>query len=551
MVLSNKRKEIRDLRQSIKKLEAENKNLKDALTEIDIGDKIQFNFSTLSKVIEICGIGFFVKPVGSTNVKLSSKAMDILGLKTDQNITVDIIENSIQPEDRVTFEKALINTEKQGRHPEIELKIARAEAEGKEFRNISMQMDLFGFGDTGVKDYLICTLMDVTTYDKIKRDLAKAKEKADDLEKNKNMLLKHISHEIRTPMNAIIGYSELLNIGNLTFDKRIEYVNIIKEEGVYLLRLIDDIAEFAKMETGKVRINKSPCNIELMLHEVLTICNQHKAISNKSHLEIRVNYPEKRGIITYTDSGRLQQLIINLVRHSINHTAKGFIEIGYKYGAENKIDFYIKDTSDDRSREQMKKSFTDDLTFFGKYEGSGLELTISRNLIKLLGGKISIESIHDKGSTYTFSIPYEKIPDTYHEALPEEEFRIPPYKWKDKVILIAEDDDVNYKFLEAVLHDTDVQILRANTGYQAIELCRSSIKIDIILMDIKMPELNGLEATRKIREFDPSTPIIAQSAFIMEDEKNVYIEAGISDHIDKPINIKEFFEKVDKYFSES
>ncbi|MBN2481636.1 MAG: response regulator [Bacteroidales bacterium] len=551
MGIGNRRKEIKDLRQLAVMLEEENRRLKSILGGIYAGGDSQSDLQVLLKVLEICGTGFIIKPFGHTNVILSPRAAEILGLRTEHDISVDVIKNLIPPEDRIFFDKALINAERQDKYSEMEFKIARTEPEGREFRIIALQVDTLRYHEENRTDAVIFTVTDVTGQDKIKRDLLKAREKADDLEKNKSMLLKHISHEIRTPMNAIIGYSELLNIGNMSYDQRIEYVNTIKEQGLYLLRLIDDMSEFARMETGKVRINKSPCNIELLLNEVVTICNRHKAISNKSHLVISVNYPEEREIVTYTDSGRLQQLIIGLVRHSINHTTKGFIEIGYRYGTENKIEFYIKDTSAGRSRDQIRKSFTDELTYFGKYEGSGLELTISRNLVKLLGGKMWIESVPDQGSTYSFTIPYEEVPDTYHEVLPEEEFRIPPYRWKDKVVLIVEDEDVNFKFLEAVLHETDVQILRANTGLQAIELCRSSIKIDLILMDIKLPGLNGLEATKKIREFNQETPIIAQSAFILEDERDVCLEVGINDYIDKPINIKEFFEKVDKFLRES
>ncbi|MBN1159339.1 MAG: response regulator [Bacteroidales bacterium] len=547
----NRRKELKDLRRSLESLEAENNKLKSRLAEFHNLTGIQSGIPVFLKVVELAGIGFFMKPSGQTTVRLSRKAAEILGLRTEHEIPVEDIKNLIPAEDRIFFEKALINAEKQGKYSELEFKIAKAEAEGREFRIISIRVFPIDYGNVNDNDAVICIVTDVTAQDKIKRDLQKAKDKADDLEKNKNMLLRHISHEIRTPMNAIIGYSEILNIGNLSYDQRTEYINTIKEQGIYLLRLVDDISEFARMETGIVRINKSPCNVELLLHEVITICNRHKAISNKSHLEIRVNYPEERDVVTYTDAGRLQQLIISLVRHSINHTSKGFIEIGYQYGSENRIDFYVKDTSAGRSREQTRKSFTDELTFFGKYEGSGLELTISRNLVKLLGGKIWIETVPDQGSTYSFTIPREEVPDTYHEVLPEEEFRIPPYRWKDKVVLIVEDDDVNYKFLEAVLHTTDVQLLRANTGSQAVELCRSSIKIDLILMDIKLPEMNGLEATKIIREFKPYTPIIAQSAFIMEDERGICLEAGMNEYIDKPINIKEFFEKLDLFLKES
>jgi CheY-like chemotaxis protein len=317
--------------------------------------------------------------------------------------------------------------------------------------------------------------------------------------------------------------------------------------------MIDDVVELTKMESGKITIRKSPCNIDLLFNELLIVFNQYKVTQNKEHLDIRVNYPPSHAIVIYTDPGRLQQLISHLINNSIKFTEKGWIEIGYKLVSEQRIEFYVKDTGIGLSRELQKRIFgrvAEEESITGKPESAGLGLSISKNLIRLLGGKIWVESELGQGSTFFFTVPFEEVPDTYHKMAPEEEFVIPSYTWKDKVILVVEDDEVNYKFLEAVLQDTAVTILHASNGFQAVELCKSINKIDLVLMDIKMPEMDGFQATRLIREFNRKVPIIAQTAFVLENEWNRCLEVGCNDRITKPIEIKEFFEKVDKFLKE-
>jgi CheY-like chemotaxis protein len=408
---------------------------------------------------------------------------------------------------------------------------------------------LKGLEDSSQKA-LIGTITDITRLDKLKRELIRTKEKAEEAEKLRNILLANISHEIRTPMNSIIGFSELLSIGNLAPEKRHEYVQTIKNQGSRLLKMIDDVVELAQMESGKITIRKSPCNLELLLNEILMIFNQFKCIQNKDHLAIKVVPPENPNLVTYTDPGRLQQLISNLISNSIKFTEKGGIEIGYKPIGDQKIEFHVKDTGIGLTKDQQRNIFSrfaEEEIIAGKYEGSGIGLALSKNLARLLGGKIWVESEVGKGSIFYFTIPFEEVPETYHALAPEEEFELPSYIWKDKVILIAEDDEVNFKFFEAVMQDSAVQLLHARNGLEAVELCRSISKIDLVLMDIKMPEMDGLDATRQIRTFNKKIPIIAQSAFVLEDEWDKCLSAGCNDQITKPIEIKEFFDKVDKF----
>jgi signal transduction histidine kinase len=554
MVLGNRKKEITGLKQRITALEADNDRLNKSLKEAGVEDDANYNLRFLSKVLALNGIGIWVRASDSETLWLSLTAKEILGYTNDKTISADQLKSSILPEDRPIFDKAINDLRQPGKVSDLELKIARNEGDGREFRLIAMQITSIipteaGGGDT----LLLASIKDITRQDKARRDLVKAKEKAEESERLKNSLLTNIAHEIRTPMNSIIGFSELLNIGNLPYDKRLEYVKTIKNQGILLLKLIDDLVELTRLETGKITVRKSPCNLDLLINEIISIFNRFKAFQNKEHLEIKVKYPENRGMIIYTDPGRLQQLIASLVSNSIKYTQKGWIEIGYKPLSEQRIEFYVKDTGIGISRDLQKKIFSraaEEDSSSGKTEGSGLGLTIAKNLIRLMCGKIWVESELEQGSTFFFTIPYEEVPEAYHKMAPEEEYVLPSYTWKDKVILVVEDDEVNYKFIEAVLQDTSAQVLHARNGLQAVELCKSINKIDLVLMDIKMPEMDGYVATRLIREFNRKIPIIAQTAFVLENELDKCREVGCNDLITKPIEIKEFFEKVDKFLKE-
>ncbi len=554
MALGYKKKEIVELKQKLEAAETELLKLRKPSMPGGLEDRRYFTLPILSRLLELNGIGFWIRSNVTNEFWLSITTREITGIKGEE-ITWDAFRNIILPEERNIFEKAVADLPQTGKSTAIELKIARTEGDVREFRQLEMQLARFRVpAGQVVTELILGSVRDISRQDKQKRDLIRARDKAEDSEKLKNTILANISHEIRTPMNSIIGFSELLSIGNLTSDKRHEYVRTIKNQGIHILRMLDDLLELTRIEAGNITIRKSPCNIDLLLRELLVIFTRYKESQNKDFLDIRINYPQERGLVIYTDPGRLQQLMTNLIHNAIKFTEKGWIEIGFKPVTEGKIEFYVKDTGIGISKEFQKNIFspyTDDESPGSKSERSGLGLIISRNLIRLLGGKIWVESEPGEGSTFFFTIPQEEVPENYHILAAEEESRIPSYTWKDKVILIAEDDEVNFRFLEAVLQDTGVQILHTSNGTQTVELCRTISKIDLVLMDLKMPVMDGFEATKEIRKFNKKIPIIAQTAFVQDDELQKCAKAGCNDHITKPIYIKEFLEKVDQYLRES
>jgi CheY-like chemotaxis protein len=264
--------------------------------------------------------------------------------------------------------------------------------------------------------------------------------------------------------------------------------------------------------------------------------------------------PPNEEIIGYTDSGRITQILSDLLNTSLYFTDRGTIEIGYYKADDTKLEFYVKDSGAGFTADEQKYIF-DRLsqvqeTIVRKFEGLGLSLTISKGLVKLMGGKIWLESEPGSGATYYFQIPYEELP--HHDMIEEvdEAPSLSQYSWKDRIILVVEDDEVNYKFLEALLHNTDARIIHADNGYQAIDLCKSINKIDLILMDLKLPDISGFEATVRIRKLNKDIPVIAQTALVLKDEKEKCLKAGCNDVITKPIEIEKLLSLINKYLNE-
>ena len=413
-MLGNKKKEIAALKEALAAREKELDLLKNSRSPESGEYGPYFTLPILSRILNLNNIGIWIRSLQDDTFWLSAPGKEILGIQGDP-VSWETFKTAILPEDRIILEKTLADIRQSGKPAEIELKIARTEGDGREFRSISMHISIYSEPESG--NMFLGSIRDISKQEKLKRDLIRAREKSEDGEKLKNTLLSNISHEIRTPMNSIIGFSELLNIGNLPFEKRHEYVKTIKNQGIRILKMIDDVIELTRIETGRITIRKSPCNIDLLLHELMIIFNQYKKSQNKDFLDIRISYPPKHGLIIYTDPGRLQQLMTNLIHNAVKFTEKGWIEIGYMPVSDQKIEFYVRDTGIGLSREMQKNIFSpfaEEEIQKTKLESPGLGLTISRNLIKLLGGKIWVESEPGQGSTFYFTIPHEEVPETYH-----------------------------------------------------------------------------------------------------------------------------------------
>ncbi|MCG8701841.1 MAG: ATP-binding protein, partial [Bacteroidales bacterium] len=322
---------------------------------------------------------------------------------------------------------------------------------------------------------------------------------------------------------------------------------LIRKSGKDLLNIIEDIIDIAKIEAKQLKIKKKPTKPSELFHDLYKVYHEQLVRSGIDQIELRLNTNNTdKNIQFHTDTERLKQVISNLLNNAIKFTDKGFIEFGYKLENKNFILFYVKDTGIGIPKNMQSRIFdrfvqVDDSTERNN-GGTGLGLTISMNIIKLLGGLIQIQSEPGKGSNFYFQLPLEKMEQNENSIpvkLTKNSLKIPDLT--NHTILIAEDEQSNYYYLHEILKATNANLIWAKNGLEAINLAEQDSTIELILMDIKMPEINGLEAAKYISNIRPRLPIIAQTANAMDNDMATCLKAGCVDYISKPINRTKLF----------
>lgn len=372
---------------------------------------------------------------------------------------------------------------------------------------------------------------------------------AEESDKLKSAFLANMSHELRTPMNAIIAFSHFLRDNGLSADKRNEYLDHITSAGDSLLHLIDDIIDIAKIEAKQLKIFIGPVNISRLLRELYRVFQELKA-KNSSAVELEIIMDPNFDFIINTDSLRVKQILTNLLENAFKYTEKGTIQFGFLQ-LEEGLQFFVKDTGMGIPKEKQSKIFERfsqlEYALDRKFGGTGLGLTISKNLAELLGGRLWVDSEEGRGSTFYFLVPSNNlrtVPITIENSGVYNVIRPKPYNWESKIILVAEDEELNYKVLHSVLSRTNAKVLRAIDGEMAVKLCKNE-KVDLVLMDIQMPVMDGYKATREIKKINRNIPVIAQTSFAMANEKERCIKAGCDDYITKPLDIDNLLSKID------
>jgi signal transduction histidine kinase len=380
------------------------------------------------------------------------------------------------------------------------------------------------------------------------KELVEAKNKAEQSDRLKSAFLANMSHEIRTPMNAIIGFANFLTEAE-DDEERNECCQLIIENGNHLLSLINDIIDISKIEAGMLELSKSEFVLNDLIQEVLRIFQNDQNVKIKD-LKISCNNGlDSTDSIIYTDRKRLKQILINLINNACKFTDQGYVEFGYNLHSELLI-FYVKDTG--RGIELEKQKFIFERFMQGAldntpdHDGSGLGLAISKSFVKLFGGEIWFESEKGIGSVFYFTLQFDRgIGSTYNQD--KIKFEIMDDKWKDKVILIAEDVATNYILLQKFLRKTGATLIWAKNGQEAVDECRTNNHIDLVLMDIRMPIMNGIDATKQIKAINIDLPVIAQTAYAMDGDGERSRQAGCDDYISKPIILSEFMAMIEKY----
>ena len=380
-------------------------------------------------------------------------------------------------------------------------------------------------------------------------ELEKAKIKAEESDKLKSAFLMNLSHEIRTPMNAIIGFSELLSNPEVSNVERQEYAKVIQESGKNLIEIIDDLVEMSKIDSKLVKPNLQSFDLHDLVHNIF---KPYETLYTNSDVEFKLISPEINDKLIISDKTKLSEIITNLLNNSHKFTEKGYVIFEYELDEkENKIKFSVKDSGigiKNEFKENIFKRFSKvNSQGISGNEGLGLGLAISKAYVEMLDGEIFFESKEVIGTTFYFSIPL-----VYDDSKKESnnsvfEIKEPINLGEEEIILVVEDDNINYLLIEKILKPLEAKILRAKDGLEAVEICQQNKEIDLILMDIRMPNMNGYEAFSKIREFNTDVPIIAQTSYSFEEELNKIKELGFNGFLSKPIKKEELFKLIRLY----
>lgn len=373
-----------------------------------------------------------------------------------------------------------------------------------------------------------------------------AKEKAEESDKLKTSFLANMSHEIRTPMNGILGFADLLKSPDLSTEEKEEYIQIIEKSGQRMLNIINDLIDISKIEAGQIELHYGQTYIDDIIDELYKF---FKPLADSKGLILRSKKDNSfKNRMIQSDRFRITQVLSNLINNALKFTQHGTIEFGY-IEEYDKLEFYISDTGIGISPELKESIFERfrqaDHSLSRDHEGSGLGLSISKALVEMHGGQIWVDSTLNQGSTFYFTIPCNLVQDRMQNDKPEKS----PTGESSLVglpVLVAEDDEISFIFIEKLLQEEEMKIIHAKNGIEALEMLEEN-DVSVILMDLKMPKMSGLEATKIIREKYPHLPIIAQTAFALAEDEKMAMEAGCTAYISKPINKEELFELINKH----
>lgn len=398
---------------------------------------------------------------------------------------------------------------------------------------------------SGAPMSMLGTVADVTHRKRSEQELRLAKERAEESDRLKSAFLANMSHEIRTPLNGIMGFAQLLKMGDLKEEDVNRYIDIINTNGQHLIQLIGDLIDLAQLEANQLSLSLEEFDLNCLMLEVFSAFEPQVKAKYSGELELILDNDVDRSLAIIGDELRTRQVLYNFLSNAVKFTREGCIHFGYRILNRETLEFYVIDTGSGIAPGDLEVIFDRfsqaDVAMTRTMGGAGLGLSICKGIAELLDGKIWVKSRLGHGSTFGFSIPLktsqpnngiedivsnDNIRDDFNEAL----------------ILVAEDDPTNFFLVERLLKHHNVRLIRALNGREAVQIVRSRDDIDLVLMDLKMPGMDGFEASRIISKERPDLPIIAQSACVMTTEKQDAKLAGCVDYISKPLDTRQFYE---------
>ena len=463
---------------------------------------------------------------GWTREELKGMKISELNLLSDEKVKMEIEKVKSQKEFQFEFKHRLKN----GSVRDVEVFSSVVEIEDQQM--------------------LHSIVYDITYRKEVEEALIKAKEKAEESDRLKTAFLQNMSHEIRTPMNAIMGFSSLLADCFDDKQKLEEYTAIISKRGKDLLDIIDDILNISIIESGQLTVHNEKCQLEDFFADLNAYFIGYQVRFNKQEIELSLEAPDDPSLkVIVTDKVKLRQVFINLLNNALKFTSSGKIQGGVRLDENRKLVFYVSDTGIGIPAEKHEEVFER----FAQLDqadkglgGTGLGLSIARGLVELMGGKIWLESEVGKGTSFYFSIPL--MTAAKENPVQADAQQVPNYGFKGKTILLVEDDSHNSKFIKEILRDTGLKIIHTEFGKEAVHLATSQSP-DLVLMDIRLPDINGYEATRQIKKQKSKLRIIAQSAYAGHEDEQKARDAGCVDFISKPLNRELLLDMIKKHIS--
>ncbi len=391
---------------------------------------------------------------------------------------------------------------------------------------------------------------DITVRKKIEKELIYAKEKAEESDRLKSAFLANMSHEIRTPMNGILGFSALLSKQGVDSEEQQNYIRMIEKSSSRLYNIINEIIDISKIESGQMEVHTEETNINEQIKLAYSLLKPDAELKGLT-LTYNNSWSANEAMI-HTDSAKLYSILTNLLKNAIKFTDMGSVEVGYTRKGEY-LEFYVRDTGvgipENRLEAIFERFVQADIAVLKARQGAGLGLSIAKAFVEMLGGDIRVNSEVGKGSVFYFTLPHHVEGVT--KPISENDFSENETDTPDKnlKVLIAEDDETSEMLITIQVNEFSNEVLIARTGTEAIEMYRNNPDIDLILMDIQMPEMDGFEASRQIRKLNKQVVIIAQTAYGNTGDREKAIESGCSDYISKPLTQDKFSQLIQKYFS--
>jgi PAS domain S-box-containing protein len=381
---------------------------------------------------------------------------------------------------------------------------------------------------------------DITSLKKVHEDLVKAKVEAEASNRLKSSFLANISHEIRTPLNSVVGFANLLLANDITSEIKEEYIEHINHNSEKLLQIIGDIIDLSRLESSQIEITYEEASVNSIVNEIVDDAKKVVKRNEKSIIINVMNMLEENSDLIFTDRVWLKRVLNHLMDNAVKFTLEGSVRLSYARENESLV-FRIKDTGIGINKENLDhifEEFRQEIDGHHRpFEGLGVGLTLAKEVIERMGGKIFVQSEKGVGSEFSFSIPYRPAGGSTRlksKIISNEPVSIQA-NWSNKVCLLVDDNKDVLLYLNRVLSDTGIKTLTARSGNEALEIVKNTPIIDVVLLDMQMPEMNGIEATKEIRKIRKDIPIIAQTAFIFEDDKDIILEAGCDACLIKPI----------------